>query len=539
MIQYADLLYRVAYSKVENTYDAEDLVQETYLGALIAINKRTKIDNLKAYLLKILDYKAYQFLKKKYQLPTVYINDSQFEVVLAENLTFNQYDSDIEKTDEVVAIRRELAYLSKIYREVMVQYYMEGKAVNDIATNLNISRGTVLSRLDVGRKIVKDGIIKAKAISEKTYQSAYIYLSIYGKEGLNYEPYNVINSLIDENILIQSYEKPLTVKEVSEIIGVPTVYTEPIIAKLLHHELMRKVKNKIFTDFIIADLKLIKDNNDKQKTFVNDTFSKFKPTLIEFVSKYKESGILDKFNDTQLYLYALLVIFRHIRSYCIQTLKLMDYDDFPDRPNEGKWIIYVGHKFDRNEKDIRKPMYASISDIPLNFAGNISFEEWINPLSVATWHDEINVTTHEKGHLLYSLHKEQDIDPVKMMLIPNLIDYGILVNQDNKKIVNIPIISAEGYEALMNLNREFAKVFIEKIGNKLIKAIKKNAINHPKHIKSVSNFSHLKFIDGMALEYFLKANEEGIVALDKNIKYPIMTIVEKNTLLDNILLGKK
>ena len=89
-------------------------------------------------------------LRKKYRQPTVSIN------LIDES--FLQYESEISDTTDAPSreeIRREVAYLSGKYREVIVRHYLKGEKVQDIADSLEIPKGTVLSRLSAGREQMK------------------------------------------------------------------------------------------------------------------------------------------------------------------------------------------------------------------------------------------------------------------------------------------------------------------------------------------------------------------------------------------------
>ena len=57
MLKYADYLYKKAFALCGEENDAKDLVQETYLSALIFIKKGNDIQNVKSYLLQIMKNK--------------------------------------------------------------------------------------------------------------------------------------------------------------------------------------------------------------------------------------------------------------------------------------------------------------------------------------------------------------------------------------------------------------------------------------------------------------------------------------------------
>jgi len=525
IIGYADILYKYAYVKTHDTNEAHDLVQETYLSVLLAINNGKEIKNVKAYLMKILNYKFNDLLRKKYHKHTIVYN-----ICHSYTHEVNQYksidaDDDIERSETVKKVMRELANLSTIYREVMVQYYMENKSVNEIADNLAISRGTVLSRLDVGRKKIKEGVTKMNISS---YKPENLTITMWGFMGLNNEPYNVITSLIEQNLLIMAYEKPLTMEEICEQTGVPAVYIEESVDKLVRNEFMKKISNRVFTNFLIIEEDLVKSKREVQLEYVNNSFSRVKNIFMGLIAEYKKTGILNKFNDTQLCLYGFHSIFQQVRYFLMDALKLLKVDDYPDRPNGGKWIIYSGHKIDNKAV---KPLHSIrvTGDCYTEDSHLISYEEWNTELSITVGYDN-NLLMHpcDSMLLLYNIHKGKDIDPMKMTLIPQLLKLGLLSNsEDNKKAVNVPIISATDFNIINKINTKYQNKCIEAIGASLIKMIKANAIKCPKHINPVSPCTHLMLIDGLPILYTLKAAELGFVELCKDKNYPVILIIEK------------
>jgi len=133
MISHAGLLYKIAYEKVNNSLDAEDLVQETFLCTLKIIKSGTHIENIKAYLLKVLNSKYCDYVRAKNNNLLLNYNETHF-VTSEDYAEQDTTDEELLKSNEAIAIRKELAYLSKIYREIMVQFYMQGKSVNEIKT---------------------------------------------------------------------------------------------------------------------------------------------------------------------------------------------------------------------------------------------------------------------------------------------------------------------------------------------------------------------------------------------------------------------
>ena len=187
-------------------------------------------------------------LRKRYKQPIVSIGDG-FDIV-DENALIKLNDKD----DEAENVRKAVAYLAKNYREVIVRYYMNGQSVRRIASELGIPEGTVKSRLHLGRDHVKKGISDMEKYSKQSYSPITLHVSFSGNPGLDGEPISLVkNDLIARNILWLAYSKPLTVEEIALSIGIPTAYVQPIVQKLVKGELMKKVGNKVYTDFMISD----------------------------------------------------------------------------------------------------------------------------------------------------------------------------------------------------------------------------------------------------------------------------------------------
>lgn len=113
LLPYMDILYKTALTKTRDRHLAEDFVQETYLHALSALAKGTEIQNPKAYLLSVLRNRFFMDLRKRYQTATVYYDETP------EDLFCEDTSCDgLIQSEEWEAIRRQLAFLSKTYRDV-------------------------------------------------------------------------------------------------------------------------------------------------------------------------------------------------------------------------------------------------------------------------------------------------------------------------------------------------------------------------------------------------------------------------------------
>jgi len=522
MLENADLLYKIAYSKTDDSHEAEDLVQETYLSVLKALNKGTKIDNMRAYLLKTLKNKYYDSLKMQHNRYQIYLSEIHKEPSDQEN------ETNISDTDEATIVRRELAFLAKKYRDILIQYYIEGKKVEEIALALSIPIGTVKSRLDSAREKIKKGIESMNSFTENSFRPDLLTITVGGFTGMHNEPLSVISSTIEQNLLILAYDKPVSIEELSKSIGIPMAFIEESVEKLVNHELMKKDRRMVWTNFPIIGEDMIKETKEIQKKFVDSHFNEAKAVYSDLINEYKDSGILNIYNETQLYLFGLFSMHHQIREWIVDEYKLLKWDDYPDRPYGGKWIVLFGQKYSKSNTDNFLSSYTIGGDYVSINSEKLSIELKDNPVGVSPWRENKNLNTTNLIQLMYSIHQDQDIEERQMHLIPELLKMGFLKQDENNKIkLNIPLISDNEYSKLQSITRKYTEKYIELLGKKLRKYINTNIIKYPKLIKPVSPYVYLLCVADIPLTYFYTAAENGVIEYDKTKNYPLCMIIKR------------
>lgn len=141
-------LYRAARHTLGNQTEAEDVVQEAFLQAWKSFQRFTPGTNCRAWLFKILFHVIQHHRRKNWRLQTL----GEQEEFLLETLP---YEAPLAQrlTDEEV-----LAALNRVpehFRAVIVLADVEEFAYKEIAQILNVPIGTVMSRLNRGRKLLR------------------------------------------------------------------------------------------------------------------------------------------------------------------------------------------------------------------------------------------------------------------------------------------------------------------------------------------------------------------------------------------------
>lgn len=135
---HAQHLYAVACKWVRSGADAEDLVQETLLAALQGLRHFEGRSSFRTWLVVILNRQAALYLRR---------GSIRKTVALPENENVATPSDERAQAEARMDLGTLLEHLAPEFREVLVLREIEGLSYDEIATALNVPRGTVESRL--------------------------------------------------------------------------------------------------------------------------------------------------------------------------------------------------------------------------------------------------------------------------------------------------------------------------------------------------------------------------------------------------------
>ena len=153
-------IYGLLYRLTENAEEARDLTQETFLRAFQSIGQFRGESDLRTWIYRIAINQArnrWRWWRRRHRDATVSIDatESAGNAAIVASLSSDR-SSDPEHGaiahERERALRKALSGLKRVYREAVVLRDIEGFAYEEIATALDISVGTVKSRLARGRQ---------------------------------------------------------------------------------------------------------------------------------------------------------------------------------------------------------------------------------------------------------------------------------------------------------------------------------------------------------------------------------------------------
>ncbi len=150
-------VYALLYRLTEDPEEARDLTQETFLRAFQSIARFRGDADLRTWLYRIAINQArnrWRWWRRRRRNETVSLDASENGEPLGSRLR-NQAQADPEQEalarERETRLRTALRSLGSSYREAVILRDIEGLSYEEIATTLEISIGTVKSRLARGR----------------------------------------------------------------------------------------------------------------------------------------------------------------------------------------------------------------------------------------------------------------------------------------------------------------------------------------------------------------------------------------------------
>ncbi len=236
--------------KTGNEHEAEGLTSDITYNIIAELERGTVPQNFHAWVWRIARNRYSVWAERKRMRRERFADDDVYEYEVADT------DTDVEgetvRKDEIARLRRELAFISSEYRNIVVAYYIDGRKVREIADGLGVPTDTVKSRLSRARKILKEGMDMAKefgVLSYKPENITFVNNGFYGDHG---EPWTILDRKLSKNLLLAAYRNPSTPEDLALELGVALPYMEDELRWLVDGTLMRKNGDKYETDCIIT-----------------------------------------------------------------------------------------------------------------------------------------------------------------------------------------------------------------------------------------------------------------------------------------------
>ncbi len=202
-------------------YEAEELTQQILCEALTALRSAERrgreIVAFLPWYWRLAENQLNIFLRLKYS-SAVPIDELGDTLIGAEDV-----EGELVREDELRTLSRAVSRLSRLHREIIIDYYLREKSLSEISEELRLPLGTIKRRLFDAREDVKRSIENMETIGIGRGSYAPAELELCGSLAAP-DYHDRLNDLIVKQLLVACRQKPRSIREIADEIAVAPVY---------------------------------------------------------------------------------------------------------------------------------------------------------------------------------------------------------------------------------------------------------------------------------------------------------------------------
>ena len=332
---YLGSVFYYCLKKTGNHNEAEELAADISLTVLDQLRKAPPPERFSPWLWTIARRRYARWVDARTRERERRVFDSReddSDEIMPEPVSDESVEDGIIEAEQYALMRRELAFISKEHRELIVAHYFENIGISELSGRLGVPPGTVKTRLMRARKLIGEVMNMAREFGKRSYRPEDIRFCASGNQpdGL---PWKAVERKIPQNILLEASGNPSTAEELSMELGIALPYMEDELGILERATLLERVGDKYVTSFYIVGREtqfeiwqtLRRDSKERAK-LLDEAISDNYQGLLELVKPACSE------EDFRWFLYVSL----------IDSILRFDRTVF-SRPNGGNWG-FVGYE---------------------------------------------------------------------------------------------------------------------------------------------------------------------------------------------------
>jgi RNA polymerase sigma factor (sigma-70 family) len=241
-------IFGFALSKMMNTDKAEELASRITFDVYRSLLKAETVHNIDGYIYRVARNVYARFVDEEARGRTVSLD----EVRVPCDVDFT---GDFEKDETYIRLRREVSYLGKTQRDIVIMHYFQRLKQHEIAKRLNIPLGTVKWHLHDAKNSMKEGL---KMTREKGILSVkpirLTSMGHCGSPGSLGDTNDFLKRNFTQNIAYAAYHEAKTINEIAQELGVSPVFVEDEVLYLEEYGFMdEQPGRKYLTNIYITE----------------------------------------------------------------------------------------------------------------------------------------------------------------------------------------------------------------------------------------------------------------------------------------------
>lgn len=284
-----DKLFGFCYIRTADSHEAEELCSDIVFALVKAAKAEGEIGELYAFIWRVARNVYADFAEKKRQAATrICGGDPEEELLFVEatDTVETLIDASLEEEEDAYQLKRiyrQISFLTKAYRDVMVGFYLDGLSVKDIAAIYGVKETTIKQRLFSARNLIRQeiaggepgqkagcgqerrkgtGEVKMEGKENKPVAFQRVEYEIWGSGNPGTgDPRDVCTRQLSKQVVWLCKNKARTAKEISEELNLPMLYAEEeleiqVAGEMGNYGLLKKLPDgRYINNFVLFDTK--------------------------------------------------------------------------------------------------------------------------------------------------------------------------------------------------------------------------------------------------------------------------------------------
>lgn len=450
--------------------------------------------------------------------------------------------SDIVHREELSLLRREVAWLGKRHREIILLYYYHGRKIEQISDILDIPVGTVKWHLSDARSELKKGIKKMRT-SGKLAMEPITFEDIFhdGTPGKMGGTEVFLNTRLRQNIVYAAYSAPASVEEIAAELGVSPVFVEDEAAYLEEYGFLDLMPGgKYLANVFITDMP--REVYEKwalmDQEIAEEVCRRYVPLLREKFTDYARYGIYVPEGDVDYLLWSLIPMAVGIMGEKYTDQTVLDHTHYRVKRKDGG--CYIAGASVLREDAPEAGNYHSVCGDMLRFWAKERVSSWCLGSDFDTRKPGWKENRDEDCGLLH-MYMEGNLPKIDALAekYVRLYERGLLVQVDGRDEINVVVVKeAAGekgwinqwaYTALAGELPEYPKELCAFIREKCGEKVRLAKQYYPAHMHKLLEYRNQFQVDrGRVLGGLVESG--ALKPLSERQKKGVMTVVFSDVL---------
>jgi len=435
-----------ALAKTASIDEAEELSSRIVCEAYITLRSVENIYNWEGYMYKIASNVYAKYVNER-------VNHKNADIDQIDLEGDCNVEHEIVKQEELYALKKELAWLCKLHRQIIIMHYYDNKKISQISEELGIPSGTVKWHLSDAKKLIKEGMKKMRTHNLSIEPIDFSRMGHDGTNGYMGDTNVFLNSRLRKNIVYTTYYEPKTVEEIAEAMGITPVYVEDEVEYLEEWGFLEKMPgNKYISNVFITDIsaEAMKKCGEIDKEIARKVSKEYIPLLIEKFKDYKY-GISIPEDDFNYFLWSLVPYVLSKLQCGTNDKKYLKRENYMIKRKDGGEYIAFAHVYN---EEVEKLGLANERETHYYICGDMIRSSSKGLLQ--SWSISTNIDSRENG---WEDNLDSDYDNLYLYLagkLPKneavvekyarLYDRGLIYNSGHKNELNVVKVKVEKEE---------------------------------------------------------------------------------------------